>query len=315
MSGRKRTNIRLDNVREQKNLLLNQINTLQNEINGIQRQVQQVLSDASEGVKSHFAQEAETARQWLTKILSQSPSDPLSLSSDMTDLRDRSSQLQTAAQEGWQIHQRLGEAFVKQAGQLRADGARKLFAVDSVLNRGQGLLTSWYGEEEVQSLTVKLDHLRAILDMDRLEEVNTLGSALQQEVEDKVQAAENIESQHQRRLYVLKALRQVCSEMGFREIRDPYFEYADDRKSRIVLTVDTFNRGEVSFHLALDAIEANSCIADNYCYEEFSQLSNQLSDKFGVITKFQMADTEGSPRLIQKGEMDEPCGVEKSSES
>jgi hypothetical protein len=98
--------------------------------------------------------------------------------------------------------------------------------------------------------------------------------------------------------------------MGFKELAPPRTEQPDDLKSRIILTVDTLNRGEVSFYLSLESIEADSCISQSHCFEEFGQLSAQLAEAFGVMTKFQMADGKSDPKLRRKGELEEPTGTE-----
>lgn len=311
MSGRKCSTIRFDAAREQRRQLLNQIESDRRTVEGIRNQVTEALRGTSEGVREHFAKETLRAQQWIEqaeRVLA--TSQPLSLGSNLSDISQQANESEAVVKDGGEIQERLQEAFMEEAGQLRAEGARQIFAVESLLSRGQSLIGSWFGSGEVQRIQEVIRELHQGLGMDRLGEVSRLASSLQLDVKSKLELAEANESKYQHRLYVLKALRQVCAEMGFKEVGPPKSERPDDRKSRIALTVDTFNRGQVTFHLSLESIEADSCISQSHCFEEFAQLSDQLAETFGVVTRFQMADGESPDKLIRKGELEEPGGAE-----
>jgi hypothetical protein len=316
MSGRKCSTISYDAAREQKRELLSQIDVQRRTVEGIRQQVVEALSGATPGLREHFAAESESAQRWIeASDALVSTSQPLSPNSSLSDVSQQAREYRDIVMEGSRIQEHLQEAFIKRAGALRAEGARQIFAIESLLGGAQGLIASWFGHEEVDRARDLVRELHRHFEQDRIGDVSRLASSMQRDVNAKLQSAEANESKYQRRLYVLKALRQVCAEMGFKEVASPQAERPGDRKSRIILKVDTFNRGEVTFYLSLEFIEADSCISQTHCFEEFGQLSDHLAGTFGVMTKFQMEDGESAPKLVRKGELEERTGTDRTAES
>jgi hypothetical protein len=314
MSGRKCSNISLDSELERRRQYLGQIQSHQQDIAGVRRQVFAALNDTTRGVREHFAKEAATAELWLKSTNNLAALSDLDLSSSVSVLSQRLSKLQSIGSEGLALQASLEEAFVQQAGQLRAEAAKLIFHADTLLSRGDEIIRLWFGTEEVERSRATLDQARQDLEADRLEPASKSLNNLNADLITKLRLSENNESKHQQRLYILKALRKVSEEMGFQEIKPvpSDSEANDDRKRRIAVTFDTFNRGEVTFYLSLESIEVDSCISPTHCFEEFSQLSEQLAETFGVITKFQTLDGEAAPSLIRKGELEEPNGMKRS---
>ncbi|MDQ7065342.1 MAG: hypothetical protein Q9P90_13985 [candidate division KSB1 bacterium] len=269
--------------------------------------LRQTLQSASPGLQETFAQEANLARQWLQK--EQDVRNTLSNvgeDSDIQALQSAAGTLQALFQEGQQVSEKVEQAFVVQASEWRQRAEAQVSEVESLFAGGREVLELWLSDEDFQDIEARVQQLREILKADRLREIEAPYQTLKTELEAKAKEAEEKEARHQQRMYLLKALRQVCVDMGFGEVEPPRFEREDDRGSRIVLTIDTYAYGTVTFFLSLEAIEADSCISDRHCFEEFDQLSQQLKDKFGVQTKFRMADGEEPPQLIRKGEKEEP---------
>jgi NTP pyrophosphatase (non-canonical NTP hydrolase) len=313
MSGRKYSRVRFDATHERKAQLLSRIDAQRRAVEGIREQVRSALQDASTGLQEYFSAESKRARLWMESVeamhaTSQSPN----LSSSVNSLSNQISRQQKILDEGETIHQQLEEAFLRKAGALRNEGARQVFAAESALERARSLIVAWFGSETVEALDASVQELHRHLEQDRLAEVSMLANSLRADVEEQLQKAVAAEEKYHRRIHVLKALRQVCAEMGFEETGPPRAESLGDRGSPIRLTVDTFNRGQVTFVLSLDAIGADSCISDSHCFEEFSELSRQMSEAFGVVTKFQMADGTEPPELRRKGEIDEPSGADRT---
>jgi hypothetical protein len=315
MSGRKCSTVSFDATREQKRQLLNQIDVQRRSAEGIRGQVLQALHDTTRGLRAHFSNESERARLWIEQADAVVSTPQLSLSSSLSDVSQQAHEYTLMMSEGVKVQEHLQESFVKQAGELRAEGAKQIFAVETLLGRGQGLIASWFGSTEVRRAQDSISDLHEHLRLDRLGEVSRLASSLEQDLSAKLSSADENQAKYDQRLYVLKALRQVCAEMGFKELAPPRAERPDDLKSRIILTVDTLNRGEVSFYLSLESIEADSCISKSHCFEEFGQLSAQLAEAFGVMTKFQMTDGKSDPKLRRKGELEEPTGTEHEAET
>jgi len=308
MSGRKYSTITFDQERALRQQILSKINNYSVDVEGIRRQIEGALTDASLGMKEFFVTQTKNAERWIKSVDRLKSSPALSLSTSQSKLSERLSKLESVAKEGRSLEKHLQQAFIHKAGELRANGAKQIFNADSLLRRGEELLRLWFGSEEVDNFQTRLRRLRQELEEDRLEQVAQLSESLNQDLSKKVQSADANEAKHQSRLYVLKALRQVAANMGFNEVGNPKFSTVGDRSSRIVFTVDTFNRGEVTFYLSLEGIEANSCISQTHCFEEFGQLSNELAKTFGVQTEFRMSDQQSDPKLIRRGELEEPTG-------
>jgi hypothetical protein len=308
MSGRKCSTITFDRERAQRQQILSKINNYTVNVEGIRRQIESALTSASLGVKQFFSTQTQRAERWIISVdrLKSSPS--FSLSTSRSKLSERLSELESVAKEGRTLEKHLQHAFINEAGELRANAAKQIFYADSLLRRGEELLHLWFGSEEVNNFQTMVQRLRQDLEADRLEQVAQSSASLNQELLKKVQSAEANEAKHQSRLYVLKALRQVAANMGFDEIGKPKFSAPGDRSSRIVFTVDTINRGNVTFYLSLEGIEANSCISQTHCFEELGKLSKELAKAFGVQTKFRMSDQQSDPKLIRRGEVEEPMG-------
>src|SRR5262249_51183595 len=119
--------------------------------------------------------------------------------------------------------------------------------------------------------------------------------------------ADDLEEKNQKRAYVLKALRQVCKDMGFADA-GLHQEQPGDPASRLVLSIDPKEKGRglITFHLSLAAIEANVKIAQPHCFEDFHKFEAELSEHFGVKTEFKMEDSRPLPRLKHEGAKEEP---------
>jgi len=66
--------------------------------------------------------------------------------------------------------------------------------------------------------------------------------------------------------------------------------------------------------LALDGISSHSESATDRCFEQFDEISKYLRDRFEIETEFQPVDGQ-RPQLIEKGEKDEPDGIERTAEA
>jgi hypothetical protein len=313
MSGRKYSNISYDKTREQKRRLVAQIDAHRRAVEGIKQQIEDGLKETTSGLREYFAKETDSAKRWIDRANALGgASRSVTLTNAVSDISERANEFEALVNDGSQLQAGLLEAFVEQAGQLRAEGAKAIFGVESSLGCGGTLINNWYGAEEVARVESIVRRLHEDLRGDRLGDVALRAASLQQELDAKVQQAEANESKYQQRLYVLKGLRQVCAEMGFEEVDPPRSERPGDRMSRIKLIVDTIDRGRVTFYLSLESIEADSCISQNHCFEEFSELSKQLTDTFGIVTKFKIPEAESSPRSARKGELDEPGDADRT---
>ena len=104
------------------------------------------------------------------------------------------------------------------------------------------------------------------------------------------------EDMHQKRLYILKGLREVCASLGFSEVSEPTYKEKGNHNSPVMQSFNTVNEGEVAFTIHLDnRIESDSGIRVEACGDEFGKLSKALEDQFGVETAFRRVGEENVP--------------------
>jgi hypothetical protein len=307
MSGVKVSAVRLEAERQRRLNLAAKLGELQAEVDAVREHLQSVLSQASEGLSSTFSEDVQRAEQWLRTDHSGSPG--LSATSEEGALKSAVDGAERDAAAGRAALESVSVAFTQKADELGQKLARQVAEAEGRLLARRDLLRQWYGEDQVGALESELAEARAMLEREQYDKTESALSRFGSNIGKRTEFAEKQEEKQQRRLYLLKALRQTCAEMGFSELGDPQYEKQGDRGSRIVMQVDTLNRGRITFFLTLDGITTESEIADGLCAEEFDQVSEYLDKNFGVQTEFKMQDGRPIPRLIRKGEMDEPSGA------
>ena len=120
---------------------------------------------------------------------------------------------------------------------------------------------------------------------------------------------EELQQAHERRLYTLKGLRDVCSRLGFAEVGGPRYE-SQRGDSAIVLTVDTRSKGRITFKLGIDAqIETDSKMNPKYCASEFGRLSAELMTAYGIQSQFARVEADAKPKRRTYDAEDEPEGA------
>jgi hypothetical protein len=172
------------------------------------------------------------------------------------------------------------------------------------------LLKPWF-DEEMRIIDNKFDGLKVFLGQEKYADFSKNLSEIQKNLELKIQEAKELEEKNQKRSYVLESLKKVCTSMGFEEVGQSV--EGKGKSNRIVYTIDTFSQGKIKFYLSLDTIDADSGIADNHCMSEFDKVSESLQKNFGVQTQFKRVLESAPERLIRKGELDEPDGVEQQN--
>lgn len=177
------------------------------------------------------------------------------------------------------------------AAQVRAAARR---AADEIV-RSRDLLERW-SPKLSDELSAEADELVSQVDSALREQgdarefleaiVSRDAAGLQEKVEREIAAAEDLQDRQARRVYVLKALRSVCGDLGFQECEAPKYEGGDRRKG-LVVSFDTRGKGIVSFRLTLDAhIETDSGMDHRYCASDFGMLSEALDSEFGMQAQF-----------------------------
>jgi len=275
---------------------------------GLRKQIARTLEEMSAGLQDAFPEQVRQARAWLDRQ-DLPDTGKLSVWTGRDELRRSRRVLEKAAAEGRQVQKALALALTEKAGQMAQHLAQQLAELESQYASGEGLLQQWLGQEEAAKIARTLEQARHLLQEERYPDLETTLAAFETELAGQVQRAQEQEEKHHKRLYLLKALRQVCAEMGFQEVTAPHYEREGDRGSRLLFAVDTVDQGEISFSLSLDTIHSASQIAEERCFEEFDQLSQYLEQEYGIQARFRYPGQEPPPRLRQKGEMDLPEGA------
>jgi hypothetical protein len=229
--------------------------------------------------------------------------------SDLDSIIDKLGAMRGAG-EG--LRRLLEENFVVKAGQIEAEYESQLSDLKSKLEASEPLLKKWLTASDFEMHSKRLQRLEESLTRDDFQTFRSDLAAADATLSGQVETASGQEQAHERRIYLVSAVVEVCEDMGFRMTEKPRLEDPSNRGSRVRVVFDTGNRGEVVFALSLDSIEVDSCISGTHCFEEFQKLSEQLREGFGVETQFR-GDESFQPRKIQKGALDEPAGGQHSA--
>ena len=256
------------------------------------------------GLRSTFTAAVAEFEAWQKDTDSFLSSCQISRDSDL-DAVDQA--LNSMRASGEALRQMLNDVFVTQARKAEAECEFKFNELNALHRTHLALLEKWLSHDEVKNFSGRfetLEEFRNLSDFGAFErEYLTTETSLKSNVEEACQ----LEQAHEKRIYLVSGLIEVCQEMGFSMIDKPRLEDPGNRRSLVLAKFDTGNRGEVSFALSLDSIEVDSCMGGSHCFEEFQKLTEQLRENFGVETQFR-GDESFQPRKISKGELDEPVG-------
>jgi len=305
MSGLKYTKVDIERSRQQKIERFRDVAKANQQVKGIAAKINDLLINTHSGLKSTFINEVRRAEDWYHGLPHLLGSD-LDASASVLQLDKNLADLNNEIRKGKSILESLSSTFNQKADALEKSIRLKHAVAESHLEGNKELLNNWYGRATVSGYT------NGILEIQRLINQKQLGIAaknldkLELQLSSQTAQAEDMEIKHQKRIYVLSALRQVCRDLGFQET-EPQFE-DNDRRKRIVYEVDTLDQGKIIFRLTLDGVAADSQISETKCLDEFSQMSKLLDEKFGVKTNFNQTEQKPDSKLIHKGEIDLPDG-------
>jgi len=307
--GTKFSKFRLKQERERKIQLIQSMKKRHVELQGLRDTLRETLGSVSDGMRSSFAMETKAAEQWL-----QSTGIPeitsLGTASDVSRINNVVSQLDLACAKARQLQEQCVLAYTQKANTVGQKLGQNLTETKQAFLQYRQALQLWCDEKALNEWLKHLKTIESLIKTEHYTNVETQLNTLKQEIIKKGKEVEAQEEKQQKRLYLLKALRQMCTDMGFKETKAPIYEDSNKRDSRITFNVDTLDRGKITFSLALDGIICDSEI-DHTRYdliEEFSALTEYLENKFGIITNFRLADGSPLPKLKQKGEKDLPTG-------
>ncbi|MGH8550648.1 MAG: hypothetical protein ACRERU_19005 [Methylococcales bacterium] len=305
MSGNKYTEVQFKREQEEKLKLLQSLQGLRAECMELRKQLDEKVNDMSDGLRATFNTEVAASRQWLSKKET-TPPDTYSMGHSLDGLHHAQRRQEQINSDGRTCLKKFQLALTEKAGAIGRAIAEQQVTVNQTLLQNSEVLQLWYGQEAVAAWKSRLEQADQSAHTEHYPEAEAQLSALHSEVQAKVTQATEQETQHQRRLYLLTALRQVTADLHFTEITEPNFEKPGERGSRIVFSVDTHDRGRIDFHLTMEGLGSFSAMGDNQCPVEFGTLSKQLNDQYGIQTRFRPATGEPAPELRRKGEKELP---------
>jgi len=303
MSGLKTSTFQLERERALRLIQIQQVAALRNLILELSNAISQRLEQASPGLRATFADEVTEARNWI--VASQPDRATNGPESGASDLARVYQQLAAVSREGQRIQSTLSLALSQKADEMGQGLARRLGTVRGSFLARRQLLGLWRSSVQ-RRVETDLETAEHLLQSEQYTRLESLLRDSESVLETCGAEAEQLEEKHQKRLYLLKALRQVCSDMRMEEIGQPRYENPGDRGSAIQFEVETGNQGRINFLLALDMLSSSAAADQQHCFHDFGRLSTYLNDEFGIQTNFRTADCQEVPRLIRKGERDFP---------
>jgi hypothetical protein len=194
--------------------------------------------------------------------------------------------------------------LLKRADEIICDIEDEMSEVESIFKENNAILTKWvvkdYQEflKEKENIYTQLEQCRKelyseIINIGKLNNLFEHIKNLLDKLTASLSTAQEKEELHQKRLYIIQALREVCASLGFQEIDTPHYEEEGNAYSPVVQSFDTLNLGTIAFRVALEGrIDSSSGISVDKCDEEFSKLSEILKEKYGVETAFKRVGEE-----------------------
>lgn len=191
--------------------------------------------------------------------------------------------------------------FLKETDKINSDIESEINKVESIFKENDGIFKDWVPNDYEDylnvkgSITAKLSECKKELvgniDTAKFNSILAESKSLSDKVALSLSLAMEKENLDQKRIYVIKSLRQVCKDLGFKEMDRPHLKETGNPYSPIVQTFDTLNLGTITFTVALEGkLESSSCISVDNCDEEFSRFSEVLKEQFGIETSMKRID-------------------------
>ncbi len=140
----------------------------------------------------------------------------LAMYGNMDNLRRAMARLDAVVEQGMAMQGSLVVALNQKADAVEEALVLRVVQFEAQYQGGRGLLDTWFGPE----LTAELDAAQKAVSYDlanfRIQEGSLRLEAAEQRLAASLQEARDMEYKHQKRLYVLKCLRQVCRALGKR---------------------------------------------------------------------------------------------------
>jgi hypothetical protein len=306
MSGRKESDIRLKLEKEEKLKSIHKIKDLRKRLIGLSNILKNTLQVTPQGVKTTFEKEVAVALSWIQQA-ERMKMDELTLDLTQEKLNTELSSLEKQFSNGQSTLITLVTNFTQKADKMEKFLYSDLSRIQYTYAGGQESIKTWFETASASQIEISINKVEALLRQKQLSQASHSLAEIESTINSRIQEARDLEYKHQKRIYVLGALRQVCTEMGFGE-SEPRFEKPGNR-NRIIYEIDTYSQGKIVFFLTLDGISSDSEIVKSHCLDEFDRLSASLEEEFGVETKFRVVGEAPPERGKHKGAKDQPNGT------
>lgn len=306
MSGVKYSQVEIEQIRKAHQEALQKVSGLQSTIGSLFNQAEELLAAIPQGVKQAFSGDIAQVKSLLSDS---SPSYSSALGSPaLNDVSNRMSNIIESRRKAIRLLCNVRE-------EKREQKARELFASTEELRgewRGISVLLDKWQPGEISSQVSNIQGVDDRISNGDFVSVDKVLSQSRGNLENLSMKVNALEAQDQERRFVLGALRDVCNDMGWKEVGNSELQIETSPESPIVAKYNTYSDGIIEFILRMDGIETHSDISNEKhgCYKQFDSISEKLKN-FGVTTRFRhKGDEDVTPVDKCKGELDEPHGAE-----
>lgn len=278
------------------------IQRLQPKVSECRVQVQELLDGVSPGVRGDLAAEITAVKAWLAEGV---PAAKKGMSSD--DFNEIVNRLEDSYQAGQTYVHRLIDIKEKHVDRRRRELLATVKRHIVEVRAGAPLMDRWFPGTS-QELLQRLNSCQTQIESDALDEATQRLAQAAATIQQCQTESETLQGQDEQRRRVLRALREVCREMGWDEEAEPRLEDSSHPGSDFIYAVDTYDAGIMTFRVSLERIQTFSPFTNEggVCHREFSSLSERLK-KFGVITNWEWSDPPDElPEDRARGELDLP---------
>lgn len=304
MSGYKYSYFRIEATRTRRMEFTAKIEDERKKITSLMKRLKKELDAAPDGLKKTFLPLTSGVEDWIQRAENRI-SIKVSEEGDVPYLKNTLGRFTEMVEEGQMHMEKTLETFTVRADRMEKNLVMRLSRLESDFGGKEEGIETWLpaNAERIRNL---LKNITTEIEYKNFGMAETFLTEAKMILDESVSKSQELEMKHQKRLYLLKSLRQVCSEMGFEETKAPDYQDETDRTKPIEFEVDTMDQGKITFYLSLDGIRTFSEIMDGKCISEFDQLSEYLEEEFGVKTQFAHEEDKPDDILIAKGELEIP---------
>ena len=291
MGGRDRSELQIQKKRAETLRLQRQLVTLRSQAADFQGALAEALRTSTAGIRSTFSAETAQATEWI-KRAAQKVSN-----ADTGELRKTHAAMTELVEDGETLLRQLLICFSKRGDEMAEGLAKRLVSVRSLLIKHNAECSKWF-TIEAAGWKQDIEQASRFYDDELYKQAEDVLEAVEESIAQCCADSEELAKQQQARSYLLKAVRQVCCNMGMQENGPPRLEHPNDAASRILFTVASPDKGKLRFALSLDGIQSLGEATD--CKKDLRQFSELLSSGFDIRTKFHSLSEE-EPDLRNAG--------------